>query len=248
MSQLILLGYAIALITLGLQAFIFYCGQIYIGVSRDWVKLTQFSSAYVPLLSAFVLSLRSSFNEEIIFRLFGISLLRRYLRTSILAIILTSIAWGLGHTGYAVFPIWFRIIEVSLIGIFYGFIFLRYGIIPVIVGHFLFDAFLGSAAYILGKSQPQLYFGSIGMLCIPFIVAILAYCLNKQEKERDPKTLLNKIQEYNLKILIAFISAQKSQGTPPQRVKEELLKYNWDHALVVMALAEVFGTQYLDIR
>ncbi|MEI8349466.1 MAG: type II CAAX endopeptidase family protein [Candidatus Omnitrophota bacterium] len=239
-SRAIMLGYVIAVITLGLQAVIFYVGQKYIGVWRDWTQLTQFSSAYIPLLSAFTLSVCASFNEEITFRLFGISVITKYVRSTLLAVIATSLLWGLGHTGYAIFPVWFRIIEITCIGIFFGFIFLRYGIIPLIVGHFLFDILWGSAAYIFGRSQPQLYFGSLTLLCLPLVFAIVAYMVNKSDEEKDIQTKLSKTQQYNLEVLITYMSVKKAQGMSIPALKQELIGHNWDHTLITLALDKVF--------
>lgn len=240
-ARSIFLGYLVFGITLGIQALVFYLGQKYFGVWRDSVRLTEFSSAYIPLLSACVVSIRASLNEEITYRLFGISLGVKYLRNSIAAILLASVVWGLGHTGYAIFPVWFRIIEVSLIGVFYGFVFLRYGLIPLIVGHFLFDSFWGMAAYILGRSHTQLFLGTIAILCLPLAFALVAYAVNRPDKERSFRESLNTIQAYNLKILIAFVAQRKAQGAAACALKEELLAHNWDHTLVTLALREQFG-------
>jgi membrane protease YdiL (CAAX protease family) len=240
LSRAIMLGYLVVLVLLGLQAGIFYLGQKYLGVWREWLKLTQFSSAYLPLLGAFIVGLTASFNEEITFRLFGITLIRKYLKNSITAVVLTSFIWGLGHCAYAIFPVWFRIIEVSLLGCVMGFIFLRYGIIPLIVAHYLFDVFWGASAYILGQSLPHLFFGSLILLSIPLAFALIAYFLNKGDKEKDLKTVLSEIQKYNLDILFAFVAEKKSKGYASCAVKEELVRHNWDPLLVNMAIEEVF--------
>jgi len=240
-SKAVILGYLITIITLGLQAVAFYLGQKYLGVWREWFKLTEFSSAYVPLLAVFTISFTASFNEEIIFRLFGISLSKKLFKNAVAAVVLTSLLWGLGHTGYAIFPVWFRVVEVSLIGLLFGFIFLKYGIIPLIVAHYLFDCFWGGAAYILGRSQLSLFAGSIFILAIPLIFALIAYFLNRGDKERDTITMLDKIQKYNLEILITFMAVKQSQGISSHKIKEELLQYNWDPSLVDIALKKVFN-------
>ena len=240
LSRSIVLGYLICMIMLGLQAIIFYNGQLFLGVWREWHTLSYFSSAYVPLLSAFVIGASASLNEEINFRLFGITLAKKYLRNSILAVLLTSIFWGMGHTMYAIFPVWFRIIEISLIGIFYGFIFIRYGIISLIVAHYLFDVFWCSAAYLLGQSNGYLFLTSLGLLGIPLILAACAFYLNHDQQERPAQLILDKTQKYNLDVLITFISAKKSQGYSPESIKKELLDHNWDDLLVELAIIEVF--------
>ena len=84
MSERIVLGYILFLIFLGLQALLFYFGQRYLGVWREWIKLTQLSSAYVPFLSAFIIASNASLNEEVIFRLFSISWAKKYFKNTII--------------------------------------------------------------------------------------------------------------------------------------------------------------------
>jgi len=240
LTSAVVLGYLIWVIMLGLQAVVFYDGQKFLGVWREWHSLVYFSSAYIPLFSAFAIGFTASFNEEVIFRLFGISLTKKYLRNSFLAILVTSVIWGMGHTLYAIFPVWFRIIEVGLIGIFYGFIFIRFGIVPLIVAHYLFDVFWCSAAYLLGRSSRYLFYSSVGLLCIPLVLAAIAYFLNREKQEKPTRYILDKIQEYNLGVLVTFVSAKKLQGFSSEAIKEELIRYNWDHLLVRLAVEKVF--------
>jgi hypothetical protein len=225
---------------LGLQAGIFYFGQRYFGVWKEWLQLTHFSSSYIPSFSVFVIGITASLNEETIFRLFGISWAKRYLKNTVAAVIFASLVWGFGHSEYAIFPTWFRGIEVSIIGLLYGFIFLRYGLIPLIVAHYTFDVFWGSAAYLLGRAPKDLFIGSVFILALPLLFALIAYFLNRADKEREIKVLLDSTQEYNLQILITFILARKSQGVSAQVIKEELVLHNWDSALVDLALKAVF--------
>ncbi len=239
-TKSILLGHLLFFIILGFQAVIFYLGQKYAGVWKEWMRLAQFSSAYIPFLSAFIIGVNATFSEEIIFRIFGISLAKKYLKNAALAVAIISLCWGLGHSGYAIFPVWFRILEISLIGLLFGFIFFRYGIIPLIVAHYLFDVFWGLAAYILGRSCPYLFFGSLVIMTLPLAWAVMAYWKNKEEKERQVKLLLDATQRYNLDMLIMFVSSKKSQGQSVQAIKEELILHHWDGSLVELAIEEVF--------
>jgi len=240
LAKSVLLGYLIWIIMLGLQAAIFYYGQKFLGVWREFNTLTYFSSASIPLFSAFVIGVTASLNEEITFRLFGISLAKKYLRNSMLAILAVSVIWGMGHTLYAIFPVWFRVIEITLIGALYGFIFIRFGIIPLIVAHYLFDVFWCSAAYLLGQSSAYLFYNAIGLLCVPLVVAAVAYIFNKTEKDKPLSGTLDKLQKYNLEILISFISAKRSCGYSVEIIKEELIAHNWDHSLVNLAIDKEF--------
>jgi membrane protease YdiL (CAAX protease family) len=241
LAQGVILGYLVWIIMLGLQAVIFYQGQKSLGVWREWNTMTYFSSSYIPLFGAFAIGISASFSEEIIFRVFGISLVKKYLRSLILAVLLTSVIWGMGHTMYAIFPVWFRIIEIGILGVFYGIIFVRFGIIPLIVAHYLFDVFWCSSAYLLGQGPRPLFYSAIGLLSVPLGVAIVAYCLNLSQQERPIKAVLDKTEKYNLELLVTYIAVKKSQGSSAELIKNELISNHWDQVLVKLAIAEVFG-------
>lgn len=240
-SKLILLGYLVFLILLGLQSGVLYLGQKFSGVWVENIRLTKLSSSYVPYLSAFIIGFTASFSEEIIYRLFGISWGKRYLKNIFLAVIFASLIWGFSHTQYAVFPFWFRGLEVGILGLFFSFIFLRYGIIPVIIAHFLFDVFWGVAAYILGNTTTNLLLSSVFIMIIPLILALICFCLNREEKEKTLEVSLSKSQKYNLEILIAFLSEKKRDGLPSDIVKQELIINGWDQVLIELAIKQVYS-------
>lgn len=238
-SVSIILGYICFFILLGLQSIIFNFGQKYLGVWKEWLRLTELSSAYLPVISALIIGISASMREEITFRLFGISWMKRYFKNILLAVILTSLVWGLGHSTYPIFPIWFRAIEVTLLGLFFGLVFVKYGIIPVIVMHYLFDVFWGVSSYILGRSSATLVLSSIFILALPLIFALAAYLANKQERDISIVKVLDKDQEYNLGILINYINSKACQGFDLDIIKEELVSHGWDADLVALAIREV---------
>ncbi|MFH1655737.1 MAG: hypothetical protein ABH954_03915 [Candidatus Omnitrophota bacterium] len=235
-AQLVLFGYVFFLILLGLQSAAFHLGQTYIGVWVERIKFTELSSAYIPFLSALLIGYRASFSEEIVYRIFGISWAKKYTKNIFLAVLITALVWGFSHTGYAIFPVWFRGIEVTFMGIVFAFIFLRYGIIPVLVAHYLFDVFWGVAGYILGNSTPYLFFSSVFIMMIPLILACVCYVLNRKEIERKLEPSLNADQKYNLGILMTFISDKKRDKVPADIVKQELISHGWDQVLVELAI------------
>jgi len=232
----IALGYLIFLIMIGLQSGLFFIGQKYFGVWKQWLKLTQFSSAYIPFLSALAIGLTASFTEEIVFRLFGITWLKKFFGNTVIAVCVSAVIWGFGHTQYAIFPVWFRGIEVTLIGLFLGFIFVKYGIIPLIVAHYLFDVFWSAAAYILGKSPGYLFWGSLILMLIPLGFAVITYLVNRPEEAREIKLALNANQRYNLTVLAVFIKGKKEQGMNSCQIEDELVGHGWDPALVEIAM------------
>jgi len=235
-ARSILLGYLLFLIFLGLQAGILYLGERYCGVWKEWIRLTELSTAYLPVLTALIIGLTASMREEITFRLFGIGFFSKQLKNTVLAVILTSFIWGLGHSAYAVFPVWFRVMEVGLLGLLFGFIFIKYGIIAAIVAHYLFDVFWGVSPYILGRASSGLLVNSLLILVAPLIFAVAIYLINKKEKEKEIALMLNKNEEYNLTILIDHILKKKSQGASEEHIRKELISHDWDTYLVDLAL------------
>ncbi len=226
---------------IGVQSGLFWFGQKYLGVWKEWITLVQFSSAYVPFFGAFALALNASLNEEIMFRIFGMGWFTKYTKRLVLAVIGTALVWGFGHSGYAIFPVWFRGIEVGVIGIIYGIIFLRYGIIPLIVAHYLFDVYWSIAAYVLGASTPFLFYGSLAVFALPLLMGVWAYWRNASEVERPLTLAFDRTQHYNVGVLIAFVRQKKSEGVLPAVIRQELLTHNWDVEIVDNALQEVFG-------
>ncbi|RJP29620.1 MAG: CPBP family intramembrane metalloprotease [Candidatus Omnitrophota bacterium] len=237
----VMFGYLIFLIILGAQAVLFFLGQRYMGVWQEWNSLTRFSNAYIPFLSAFIIGISAGLNEEIAFRLFGINWVNRYVRSIPLAILVTSVFWGFGHASYPIFPVWFRGIEVTIIGLFLGFVYVRYGLLTVIIAHYLIDVFFGVSAYILGRSSFLLAASSVFVLAIPFIFALAAFIFNRNAEEKNIELALDKIQSYNLGILVTYISRKKHDGVSEARIKDELLENNWDSDIVEAGLRKVFG-------
>lgn len=235
-SKMIMLGYFLFFILIGLQAVILYFGQKYLGVWEERVRLSNLSSAYLPFLTALIIGVRASFNEEIMFRLFGISWGKRYLRSTALAVLLTSAIWGLGHSEYAVFPVWFRGIEVGILGLVLAGAFLRYGIVVAIVSHFVFDVFWSVSPYLLGKATPYLFFSSLGVMLLPLLIAIVAYFINGKEEERPLEWLLNKHQKFNLEVLVNFLENNQNKLPKPAKLKEELIAHGWDVSVVELAI------------
>ena len=239
-SKLILFGYISFFILLGLQSSAFYFGQKYLGVWVERIRLTELSSAYIPFLTAFIIAFRAAFSEEIVYRMFGISWAKKYLKSTFLAVLITSLVWGFSHTQYLIFPVWFRGIEVTIIGIFFALIFLRYGIIPALIAHYLFDVFWGVAAYILGNTTPYLFLSSVFIMIIPLILAAVCCYLNREEKERKLEIVLSANQKYNLDILLTYLNEKKKNGVPSDAIKQELISYGWDQILVELALKKVY--------
>lgn len=239
-SWSIVLGYCVAVIMVGIQSAAFEFGQKYLGVWVEYSWMAQLSSSYFPFLAAFILGFVASSTEEIAFRLFSINFGKKFLKNTFLAVLAASIIWGYGHSTYLVFPMWFRGLEVTCLGLFLSFVYLRYGIIPVLVAHFLFDVFWSSSAYLLGQSTPYHFYSALGVLFLPILFAILAYVKNRPETERPLRWQLNRHQIYNLEVLKKFLkSTPHLKNKSKEEVKEEIIAHGWDIAVVEIALKDL---------
>ena len=135
---------------------------------------------------------------------------------------------------------WFRGIEVSCLGFFLAFVYLRYGIIPVIIGHYLFDVFWNTAEYLFGSVKPFYFYSSLSVLLLPLAFGLIAYFVNKMPELKEMKWRLSKHQEFNLNILRSFLEKNKNmfENKTKDEVKKEIASHGWDMAVVEVALNE----------
>lgn len=238
--DLVILGYFVCAIMLGLQALLFKIGQTYWGVWSDFGWMTQLTTAYLPFIAAFTIGYKASISEELMYRLFAISWGKKIFKSTIVAAIISSLIWGFAHSGYPVYPMWFRGIEVSILGFFLAFVYLRYGIIPVIIGHYLFDVFWNTAEYLFGSVKPFYFLSSLSVLLLPLAFAIIAYVVNKIPELKEMKWLLSKHQEFNLNVLRSFLEQNKNlfENKTKEELKKEIASHGWDMAVVEVAVDE----------
>jgi len=238
-SSSIALGYLVCLIMIGIQSLAFEIGRRYAGVWLEHAWLTQLSSTYLPFMAAFALALEASLSEEIIFRLFAINWLRKILRSTLAAVFISSLLWGFGHSHYLVFPMWFRGVEVTVLGLFLSFIYLRHGIVPVIIGHYLFDVFWSSLGYLLGKTSPLNLYGAILALLLPLLYALLSFVLSRSNKEKELTWKMNQHQLYNLEILKSYLQQIDEKERRRADLRKEIIAHGWDIAVVETAIEEI---------
>lgn len=108
-------------------------------------------SMYVPWLSPFAMAFQAGVWEECLFRavpLAGALLLgRRWGRpkTAVaLALVLQALVFGAAHANYPQQPAYVRIVEIAPAFLVFGLLYLRFGLLPVIVAHYAVDMALMS--------------------------------------------------------------------------------------------------------
>jgi hypothetical protein len=240
-ARAILLGYLCCVILLGIQAVLFKIGERYWGVWVEYNWMTRLSSTTWPFLAALTVGFKASCSEEIMYRIFAINLGKKFFKNTLLAVVISSIIWGFGHSSYPIFPSWFRGVEVTCLGLFLSFVYLRFGIIPVVVAHFLFDVFWHASSYLLGPSQPFDFYSSLIVILLPLFWAMIAFLFNKEEVMRPLRWLLSNHQQFNLEVLRSYLS-QNPQFTTQKssaQIRKELSEHGWDVAVIDIALEDI---------
>ncbi|MDO9547354.1 MAG: type II CAAX endopeptidase family protein, partial [Candidatus Marinimicrobia bacterium] len=125
--------------------------------------------------------------EEFSFRLFAIPFIEKLLKSKLLAILIPAVIWGFAHANYPNQPFWIRGFEVSVFGIIIGFIFLKFGILTVLVWHYMVDA-IYSSMLLLRTGEPYHVISAsiaLGIILIPLLYNIFMYLKNRGFADHD---------------------------------------------------------------
>ena len=137
-------GIAFAFFSLAYVCLFYSMGQrlgVWCPVEVDFSKTM---SGPMPWVEAMQTGLRAAFTEEMIFRVGGLLLLWRIFRVRWLAVLLSAATWGFLHSNYPQMPGYTRGIELTIVGVVWGTLMLRYGVVATLTAHYLYDCWLGS--------------------------------------------------------------------------------------------------------
>jgi hypothetical protein len=154
-------GVSVAFIHLG------YLVCFYMAARRfgAWVPLREFYTdlygTKLPFLYPLLVGAGASVNEEFLYRLFGISFFMWITKRRWLALLIPAVIWGFLHSGYLRAPVYLRGIELSLMGLFYGYLFVRFDVMTVIMAHYTYNAILTGVPLVRSDS---LYFIASGII------------------------------------------------------------------------------------
>ncbi|MFD1772439.1 CPBP family intramembrane glutamic endopeptidase [Paenibacillus rhizophilus] len=180
-------GYVWAFVLLGVQTLMFIILQYTL---HNWsttdASQSPYNMRYAWLLP--IVAWLAGLSEEAVYRLFGIRMLKKIVRSTLIASLITTIVWAFGHTLYPIYPISSRPIELTVIGLLFSYIFLRYGFIAVMFSHVVFDSILMGATLIFMREPVNVAAGLITIV-MPFIVGYIVYRFNPPGRERKPQSL-----------------------------------------------------------
>ena len=139
----LLIGMCVGVAHLGYITLFYWIGQRWFGV---WAPLDpnydDALSTPLPWLYAIALGLLPAVGEELVFRLGGILLIQRVTGKPLLAVVTTAVIWASLHTTYSQQPFFIRLIELTIVGIVFGVLFLRYGVLSSMAAHYTYNAAL----------------------------------------------------------------------------------------------------------
>ncbi|REE57471.1 CAAX prenyl protease-like protein [Paenibacillus taihuensis] len=176
------LGYLAAFLLLGLQTIIFI---ILMRVNGAWSTTDVTQSPYnlaAPWLFP-LLAWCAAISEEAVFRLFGIGLMKRWFKNSFVASLIPTIIWALGHVTYPIFPSTTRLLELTVLGLIFSFLFLRFGFITVLFAHAVFDSLMMAISLMFMGTVGNVLIGIVYII-LPIPIAWLIRSFDK--KKRNP--------------------------------------------------------------
>lgn len=184
-----LVGYGFAGAMLGFLILFYYAGTELFGVWSPAYVIeydNAFSTAF-PWAFPLLVGLVAAAQEEFFFRLLAIPLLLKWVKVRWVAVLLPAIVWGFLHSNYPVEPIYTRGIELTIVGVAFGYLFLRWGIWSTIVAHYGYNAFVTAFPMLRSTS---LYFqvsgiAVIGLLCVPVVFAAISAIRGRASAETD---------------------------------------------------------------
>lgn len=162
-----IVGHILVAVYFGWMVLYYMCGQRLNYWCPLGVDNYQALSDVVPFVSAIAFGAEASFNEELLCRVIALGIGMKLCRNFWLANLCQAVIWGFAHSAYPQEPAYARGIELTIEGLFQGWVLRKYGLVACITVHYLQDAFLYVEPY-LNSSSLQLR-----MAVVPSLLPVL---------------------------------------------------------------------------
>lgn len=188
------IGYLLAFILLGAQSAILLILEKSLGSFASSDATQSMYNMSIPWILP-LLAWCAGISEELQNRLLGIGVFRSWFvggarkllrrepsnRTTIwlttAAMIPPGLLWAMGHVGYAIYPVYTRIIELVIMAMLFGWFMLRFGIMTVIFAHVTLNAML-MGMQMMFDGLPGDVYGGLFSLIMPALVGIVIWWLH----------------------------------------------------------------------
>ena len=192
-----------AYLLVGLQ--LGYVVLFYLGTQRldgwwspaDALVQPDLLATYLPWLQAFSVALFASFWEESVFRAVPIAcaalLGARFGRRGLWiwgAVVLQAVVFAAGHANYPQQPPYARVIELTAPALLWGVVYLRFGLVPTILAHFLYD--LSMISIVLFESNARVDQGIVVALALVPLGMIVQARVRRGARPTPPEWAYNR--------------------------------------------------------
>lgn len=155
------------------------------------VQNVETLSSSVPAFSAINVGWYAGLTEELMYRVLGLAVFQRLTKNFWLANLLQAMAWAFMHSNYPQEPPYARGLELTVVGIVYGAIFKRFGLLACFLSHNLMDSFLGLAPLFASRDPGLKISAIVSVLPFLFIAAVPIYLRWKRKAFLPANELLN---------------------------------------------------------
>jgi hypothetical protein len=182
-------GYLLCLFILGVQQGLFFIAEQGFDV---WAVNDPSDSVLNMVYPAFfpLMAWAAAISEESVYRLFGIPFFLKIVRSRFLAVLIPSMIWALSHTQYPIYPVYTRFVEVTIIGLIFGYAFLKYGFLTVLFAHATMDSILMGLSLMDMSDWKFSFIGGFYIL-FPALVGWFVAWLHSKAKRRELSPRLN---------------------------------------------------------
>jgi hypothetical protein len=163
-----------------------------------------------PFVYALEIGLGAAMIEELSVRLIGIGFLLWLFRGRFkwLAVLIPSLIWAFAHASYVTSPIYARGVELTIVAIFLGFIFLKFDLLTTIMSHFTYNMMV-TGIFLLRSSDRYYQISGwivILILFLPLLPGLYLTLRRRMHKEVPaPESLvLSNFEPSDLEQLSAF--------------------------------------------
>ena len=176
-----LLGYTMVAFFLAYQVVFYLVADRFGAWSPAEIPYDDILNSALPWVAVLFAGFFPALSEEFMSRAFSLPFFERIFRSRIAAIVVAGFVWGFGHATYPNQPFFIRGVEVGLAGVAIGFLFYRFGLLPLLIWHYTVDALY--TALLLFRSGNRYYVISAALsslvFAVPMLISIVLYIRNR---------------------------------------------------------------------
>ncbi|MBU4445295.1 CPBP family intramembrane metalloprotease [bacterium] len=184
----VIIGITLAISFMAFQTIFYLVAKHYGAWAPADISYSEILNTAFPWILILIGGFLPAVLEEFTFRFFSIPFLEKLLKSKLLAILIPAAIWGFAHANYPNQPFWIRGFEVSIFGILIGFIFLKFGILTVLIWHYTVDAIYSSIILFQTGETYHIISSSVtvGIMLIPLLYNIIMYIKHRGFSEHEP--------------------------------------------------------------